>query len=259
MRGLNTAGQGPRKQSLMVHLPVLAVKWFQDVERISGGLIHLRFNPDEVIEAIRASEYTADSWKVVMMNSKWNLIWGRYCLAILEKQFYPMIKYGFNNVIRYNRSFLEGYDEKEPTIEPQPIGLTGIMGFDLIAGDLVANSYVDAVWGELVDGLGSITKFRANYIQATATPRYIDKDTALLAKSIALAEINWANEFFPFRDVSDLITFESVWQIRFFTGMMDNFIVAANLAGAGLPQLKSWEIIRKIATNPETPIEEVIA
>ena len=259
MRALNTLGQRLRRRSLSVHLPIMAVHWFQDVERISGGLIRLRFNPIEVIQAIRTSKHTPESRKIVIMNSKWNIIWGKYCLDILEKQFYPMIKYGFKNVLWYNASFLNELGESEPSVNSfQPIELSGKMGVDLIVGDLVANSYVDGFWGELVDGLGSLTSFRANYVQATKKPGFIDRDTALLAKSIALAEIAWSNEFFPFRDVSDMVTFEYMWRGRFFTGMMDNFIQAANLAGADLPELSSREVIRKVGRSPGRPIEEVI-
>lgn len=193
------------------------------------------------------------------MNAKWNIIWAKYCLAILEKQFYPMIKYGFKNVLQFNSAFLEELGESEPYFNSiQPIELSGKMGVDLIVGDLVANSYVDGFWGELVDGLGSLTSFRDNYVQATKNPGFIDRDTALLAKSIALAEIAWSNDFFPFRDVSDMWTFEYMWRGRFFTGMMDNFIRAANLAGADLPDLSSREVIRRVGRSRGLPIEEVI-
>lgn len=242
----------------MVHLPIMAVRWFQDVERISGGLIRLRFDPAEAIRAIRTSEHTPESRKIIIMNSKWNYVWAKYCLAILEKKFYPMIKYGFKNVLWYNTSFLNELGESEPPYSLHLIELSGKMGVDLITGDLVANSYVDGFWGELVDGLGSLTSFRNNYVQATKNLGFINRDTALLAKSIALAEIAWSNEFFPFRDVSDMITFEYMWRGRFFTGMMDNFIQAANLAGADLPELSSREVIRRVGQNPGRPIEEVI-
>ena len=239
-------------------MPIMAVHWFQDVERISGGLIRLRFNPADAIRAIRTAEHTPESQKIVVMNAKWNFVWGKYCLAILEKQFYPMIKYGFKNVLQYNSAFLEELGESEPPYSIQLIERSGKMGVDLITGDLVANSYVDGFWGDLVDGLESLTSFRANYVQATKDPGFIDRDTALLAKSIALAEIAWSNEFFPFRDVSDMWTFEYMWRGRFFTGMMDNFILAANLAGADLPELSSREVIRMVGRSPGRPIEEVI-
>lgn len=237
----------------------MAVQWFQEVERISEGLIRLRFNPVEAIQALRTSEHTPESRKIIVMNAKWNIIWAKYCLAILEKQFYPMIKYGFKNVLQFNSAFLEELGESEPYFNSiQPIELSGKMGVDLIVGDLVANSYVDGFWGELVDGLGSLTSFRDNYVQATKNPGFIDRDTALLAKSIALAEIAWSNDFFPFRDVSDMWTFEYMWRGRFFTGMMDNFIRAANLAGADLPDLSSREVIRRVGRSRGLPIEEVI-
>lgn len=257
-RALNTFSQGPRRRSLMVQLPVMAVHWFQDIERISKGLITLKFNPDAVIQALRTSEPTPESQKIILMNSKWNIVWAKYCLAILETQFYPIIKYGFSNVLRFNSSFLDEFGESEPPYSEQLIERSGNMGADLIVGDLVANSYVDGFWGDLVDGLGSLTSFRTNYVQATKDPGFIDDDTALLAKSIALAEIAWSNEFFPIRDVSDMITFEGMWRVRFLTGMMDNFIRAANLVGAGLPKLSSREIIRMVGKNPGDPIEEVI-
>jgi len=192
------------------------------------------------------------------MNSKWNFVWGKYCIALLETQFYPAIKYGFENVVRYNKSFLDELGESAPSYPIQLIKQSGSMGEDLIVGDLVANSYVDGFWGELVDGLESLTQFRANYVQATKNPAFIDRDTALLAKSIALAEIAWSNEFFPFRDVSDMVTFEGMWRGRFFTGMLDNFIRASNLVGAGLPELSSMEVIRRVREKPDDPIEDVI-
>ena len=166
--------------------------------------------------------------------------------------------YGFNNVTKYNTNYLENLDEPQPTIPILPIEKSGNMGYDLIAGDLVANSYVDTIWGTLVDGLDSLTSFRNNYIQATKTPGYVDENTALIAKAIALAEISWSNEFFPFRDVSDMWLFEYMWRIRFSTGMMSNFIQAANLVGAGLPDLSSREIIKLVGRNPDTPIEELL-
>lgn len=260
MRLLNTLGQGLRRRSLSVHLPIQAIHWFQDVERISGGLIRLRFDPIEVIEAIRTSEHTPESRKAIVMNAKWNIIWGKYCLAILERQFYPMIKYGFKNVLQFNSTFLEELGESEPSFinSVELIEQSGKMGNDLIVGDLVANTYVDGFWGGLVDGLESLTSFRANYVRATKDPGFIDRNTALLAKSIALAEIAWSNDFFPFRDVSDMWTFEYMWRGRFFTGMMDTFIRAANLVGADLPELSSREVIRKVARSSGRPIEEVI-
>jgi len=132
------------------------------------------------------------------------------------------------------------------------------MGFDLISGDLVANSYVDAIWGELVGGLESLTRFRTNYIQATKTPGYVDEETATIAKAIALSEISWTNAVFPIRDVSDMWFFEYLWRIRFGTGMMSGFIKAANIAGADLPLLSSREIIKRVQWNPGTPIEDLI-
>lgn len=259
VRGFTTVTSAVlRKRNLSIHLPILAVDWFRDIERISGGIVRLKFNPDEVVQAIRTSEHTPESEKAVIMNAKWNILWGRYCLEILEGKFFPMMKYGFNNVVRFNTRFLEDFGESEPPFTPQPIGRTGKMGFDLITGDLVGNSYTDVIWGDLVDGLESLTSFRTNYVQATKTPGFIDQNTAILAKSIALSEIAWSNNFFPFRDVSDMITFETMWRGRFFTGMMDNFIKAANLAGAGMTQLSSREIIWKIGANPDKPIEEVL-
>lgn len=237
----------------------MAVHWFQEVERISGGLISLKFNPDDVIQAIRTGEQTPESQKIVVMNSKWNFVWAKYCLAILETQFYPMIKYGFGNVVKYNSSFLSELGESEPSYTIQLIERSGNMGVDLLSGDLVANSYVDGFWGELVDGLESLTSFRTNYMRVTKEPDFVDRDMAILAKSIALAEIAWSNEFFPLRDVSDMITFEFMWRARFLTGLMDNFIRVANQAGADMPELSSMEIIRRIGKNPEDPIEEVIS
>lgn len=254
---LSTLSNLMRQRSLSVHLPIMAIQWFDELDRITGGLIKPRFNPEEVINSIRTGKHTTESRTAVIMNAKWNIIWSKYCIDILTMA-YPVMVYGFKNVIKYNTNFLEDRDEPEPSISVQPIEKSGNMGFDLISGDLVANSYVDTVWGTLVDGLDSLTSFRNNYVQATRTPGYVDENTALIAKAIALAEISWSNEFFPFRDVSDMWLFEYMWRIRFGTGMMSNFIRAANLVGAGLPDLSSREIIKLVGRNPDTPIEELI-
>lgn len=258
-RFISSVSQVFRKRSLLVQLPIMAIEWFQDVERITDGLISLRINPTDTIDAIRTLNHTTDSWKAVKMNAKWNIIWSKYCLAILKNKLYPTIQYSFNNVIRYNAKLLKQLGEEEPSIDLQLIKLSGKMGFDLIAGDLVGNSYVDTFWGELVNGLDNLTSFRSNYIEASGIDDAVDGDTAIIAKAIALAEISWSNEFFPFRNVSDMVMFESIWWARFRTGMMTNFIQAANLVGADLPSMTSREVIRRVGANPDRPIEEVIA
>jgi len=259
-RFLQTASMSWRNRSLSVYLPILAIEWFNEMDRMTGGLVAPKFNTEDAIQSILAGEQTEESQKAVIMNSKWNIVWSKYCLAVLEPGLYPMIEYSFNNVVRYNTRFLKELGETEPSISIKLIEHTKSMGFDLIAGDLVANSYVDAIWGEMVEGLEHLTAFRDNYVQATKSPEnYIpDENTGLIARAIALSEIAWSNSFFPFRDVSDMMMFELIWNIRFSTGMMSNFIRAANLVGAGMSELSSREIIRLVGSNPDSPIEEVI-
>lgn len=258
-RFLQTVSMKMRERSISEHLPILAIEWFNEMDRMTGGLVAPKFNTDDAIQAILIGEHTDESQKAVIMNSKWNIVWSKYCLAVLELGLYPMIEYSFNNVVKYNTRFLEELGETEPIISIKLIEHTKNMGFDLIAGDLVANSYVDAVWGEMVEGLEYFTSFRDDYVQATKDPDFIPGDnTALIARAIALSEIAWSNSFFPFRDVSDMMMFELIWNIRFSTGMMSNFIRAANLVGAGMSELSSREVIRLVGSNPDSPIEEVI-
>lgn len=254
---LNTLSHYMRKRSLLMHLPVLAVRWFEDIERITG-LVELQFNPEDVITAILTQKHTPESEVAVVNNAKWNIVWAKYCLGLLEGKFYPTMIRGFSNVVTYNSEFLEAVNEPEPEIALEPIKETGVMGYDLIAGDLVGNSYVDQVWGNLVTNIDVLTGFRGEYVEATHNPGYVDEDTALIARAIALAEIRWSNEFFPLRNVSDMWTFELLWRGRFLTGMLDNFLKAASLVNPDIEVLPSYEIIRRVAMHPDAPIETIL-
>lgn len=259
---LNQVSKAFSRYLLVKHLPVLAVHWFQNIERISGGLIRLKFDPEEALAAIHSrNPWGSDLAKsVIIANSRWNVIWAQYCVELLDPvKEYPGVKRSLKSLINRNILFLEWLEEKPvPKPDYELINRSGKTGYDLIAGDLIGNTYTDLVWGSLVAGLERFTIFRRQYVEITNSGP-AGNEAALMAKSIALAEIAWSNELFPWRDVTDMMACDLSWRAYFRTGMYDNFLRAANLAGAGLPELSSKEIIHRIAANPDMPIEDVLA
>lgn len=254
------------------HLPTLAVRWWQDVERISGGIIKLKVDPNEAVSNLNTKNpRTSDlARSIVIPNCQWNIVWGQYCVELLKpvggvkrSKWGVYLSRQFEGIIKRNTAFLKGLGE-EPgaTPELELVKRGGIEGIDLIAADLVANTYTDELWGELVEGLGAFTSFRHKYVQQyTGAKVQADADAATIAKAIALAEIAWSNDFFPFRDVSDMVSIEFAWRLYYkdTSGIFGTFIHAANIMGANLPELSSKEIIQRIARNPNAPIEGVLS
>lgn len=260
------------KYMLETHLPTLAIRWWQNVERISGGIISLKVDPAEAISVLRTKNPRTSGLarSIIVPNSQWNIVWGLYCVELLKpvggvkrSKWGIYLSRQFEGIIKRNTAFLKGLDE-EPAATPELelVKRGGISGIDLIAADLVANTYTDKLWGELVGGLDAFTSFRHKYIQQYTGAKFqADADSATIAKSIVLAEIAWSNDFFPFRDVSDMVSIEFAWRLYYkdTSGIFGTFIRAANLMGANLPELSSKEIIQRIARNPNAPIEEVLS
>jgi len=84
----------------------MAIRWFDEMNHLTDGLIHPLFNVEEVETALRTKEHTPESRKVLVMNTEWNIIWAKYCSTILNNA-YPIFVRGFNNIAKRNTKFLE--------------------------------------------------------------------------------------------------------------------------------------------------------
>ncbi len=244
-----------RYNSLQRKLPLMALHWFKNVERISNHEIHLRFDAAAVERHLSSKKPLddPDTRGVIVANSKWNMVWASYYVAVIRRYnlFYPVLRYGAENVVSTNKAFLDSINEpvfNMPDLDV--IDRAGSDGFDMVVADIVGNSYTDGIWSGLVDGLQMFTSMRQSYLEHGSA--------ATAARAIALAEIAWANEAFPWRDVTDMSTFEFLWNMRCQTPLFASLLKGANLVGAELPELSSKEIISRVAKNPGKPIEDVV-
>lgn len=250
-----------RYQAFLRLLPVMAIRWFITMGRLAG--VRPSFNTEDALEQFKVGavkDLLEDrvTRGVLVANSQWNVLWARYVQALKLGRPHPGFMRGMGNAEAYYTERLKEMGEivPGPVLDVMP-RVQGPDGWNVILGDVLANTYTDAVWGGLVQGLEKLRDLRVNLTNLLrAGPHEMSPEMRRTGLAIGLAEIEWSNNVGP--SFGDLSTFESMYRLSFGGPMLSAFLEAGRFMGNEVPKLASWQILSMTAQNPGVPIERVL-